>query len=50
LSTKDNQKKVDDTQTEHKTVDSQVIFGKTENIKMDTIERTIELKVILLFY
>lgn len=43
--TKDGQKKLDD--GEQKPTESYVIFGKTENIKMDTIERTVELKALM---
>jgi hypothetical protein len=45
---KDGPKKQDDAHVEQKPADlhQQVIFAKTENIKMDSIERTVELKVI----
>jgi hypothetical protein len=45
---KDVSKKVDETNAEQKSTESDLIFGKTENIKMDPIERTVELKVSLI--
>lgn len=43
---KDLSKKTDDTTAEQKTTEFDLIFGKTENIKTDTIERTVQLKVM----
>lgn len=44
------QKKQDDLQSDQKSnnaYSSSLIFGKTENIKMDNIERTVELKALM---